>query len=124
MSPKDQRRIDDFILFAIAAAKQAVDDSGWKPKDDEDHDRTGVLIGSGIGGLDAIDDNALILKERGPAPGQPVLHSVGADQSGLGPGLDRARLQGPEPFGRHRLRHRRACDRRCGAPDRSSTTPT
>jgi 3-oxoacyl-[acyl-carrier-protein] synthase II len=59
MSAKEQRRIEDFILYAIAAADEAVVDSGWKPEDDEDKNRTGVLIGSGIGGIEAIGNTAL-----------------------------------------------------------------
>src|SRR5262245_1968827 len=51
MSPKDQRRVDDFILYAMAAADEAVKDSGWDPQTDEDKERTGVILGSGIGGL-------------------------------------------------------------------------
>ena len=51
LAPKDQRKVDDFIMFGIAAAQQAVEDSGWLPTEDEDLFRTGVLIGSGIGGL-------------------------------------------------------------------------
>src|SRR6185312_10057150 len=66
MAPKDQRKVDRFILFAMAAAKQAVEDSGWKPQDDEDRNRTGVMIGAGIGGLQAIYETSLVLKERGP----------------------------------------------------------
>jgi 3-oxoacyl-[acyl-carrier-protein] synthase II len=66
MSAKEQRRIEDFILYAIAAADEAVADSGWQPEDDEAKNRTGVLIGSGIGGLEAIGDNALILEKDGP----------------------------------------------------------
>jgi 3-oxoacyl-[acyl-carrier-protein] synthase II len=66
MSAKEQRRIEDFILYAIAAADEAVADSGWKPESDDDRERTGVLIGSGIGGLDAIAKNALILDKEGP----------------------------------------------------------
>ncbi|HEX8900145.1 beta-ketoacyl-ACP synthase II [Vitreimonas sp.] len=66
LSQKEQRRIEDFILYAIAAADEAVVDSGWKPDDDEAKNRTGVLIGSGIGGLDAIGNNALILEKDGP----------------------------------------------------------
>jgi 3-oxoacyl-[acyl-carrier-protein] synthase II len=64
--PKEQRRVDEFITFGVAAAKQAVRDSGWEPKSDEDRDRTGVLIGSGIGGLEGIGEAAIILKEKGP----------------------------------------------------------
>jgi 3-oxoacyl-[acyl-carrier-protein] synthase II len=66
LSPKEQRRIEDFILYAIAAADEAVEDSGWKPEDDDAKNRTGVLIGSGIGGIDAIGNNALILEKDGP----------------------------------------------------------
>ena len=66
MLPKDQRKVDKFIIFAMAAARQAVEDSGWKPQDDEGRDRTGVMIGAGIGGLNAIYETSLILKERGP----------------------------------------------------------
>lgn len=66
LSAKEQRRIEDFILFAIAAADEAVADSGWKPEDDQGKNRTGVLIGSGIGGIDAIGNNALILEKDGP----------------------------------------------------------
>ncbi len=63
---KDHRRMDTFILFAMAAAIQAIEDSGWTPEDEEARERTGVMIGSGIGGLPAINDTALILAERGP----------------------------------------------------------
>ena len=66
LAPKDQRKIDDFILYAICAAEQAVKDAGWEPEDEESRLRTGVLIGSGIGGIGTIAENALILKERGP----------------------------------------------------------
>jgi 3-oxoacyl-[acyl-carrier-protein] synthase II len=66
VDPKEQRRIDDFILFGLAAAHQAVLDSGWEPKTAEDHNRTGVMIGSGIGGLPGIEDAAILLHEKGP----------------------------------------------------------
>jgi 3-oxoacyl-[acyl-carrier-protein] synthase II len=66
VAPKDQRKIDSFILFGLAAADQALEDSGWKPEDEADRERTGVIIGSGIGGLATIADTALILKEKGP----------------------------------------------------------
>ena len=66
MAPKDQRKVDKFIVFGMAAAKQAVEDSGWKPTDDEGLNRTGVMIGSGIGGLQTIYETSLVLKERGP----------------------------------------------------------
>ncbi len=66
MDPKEQRKVDDFIVFAVAAAKQALDDANWHPESREDQLRSGVLIGSGIGGLGGIYDAALTLKERGP----------------------------------------------------------
>ena len=66
MEPKDQRKVDDFILYGVAAAVQAVRDSGWVPPDEEERCRTGVMMGSGIGGLSAIADTAVLIKERGP----------------------------------------------------------
>ena len=66
MQAKDRRKIDDFILYGVAAAEQAVLDSGWLPQDDEGQERTGVMIGSGIGGLQSIAETALLIKERGP----------------------------------------------------------
>ncbi|MEI9963737.1 MAG: beta-ketoacyl-ACP synthase II [Caulobacteraceae bacterium] len=66
MSHKDQRRVDDFILYAVAAAEEAVRDSGWAPEDEESRYRTGVIIGSGIGGLATIADTAIELHEKGP----------------------------------------------------------
>jgi len=66
MSTKEQRKVDTFILYAMAAAQQAVEDSGWMPEDEADRERTGVIIGSGIGGLQSIAETTLILKEKGP----------------------------------------------------------
>jgi 3-oxoacyl-[acyl-carrier-protein] synthase II len=66
MEPKEQRKVDDFILYGMAAAEQAVKDSGWEPQDEEARCRTGVMIGSGIGGLSSIADTSILLKERGP----------------------------------------------------------
>ncbi len=66
MSSKDQRKVDRFILYAVAAATQAIEDSGWMPEDDESCERTGVMIGSGIGGLPEIERTSHILKESGP----------------------------------------------------------
>ncbi len=66
MEPKDQRKVDDFILYGVAAAVQAVRDSGWMPEDEESRCRTGVMIGSGIGGLTSIAETAVLIKERGP----------------------------------------------------------
>jgi 3-oxoacyl-[acyl-carrier-protein] synthase II len=66
VDPKEQRRMDDFIIFGLAAAKQAVIDSGWVPKSEEDRQRSGVLIGSGIGGLPGIEEGALLIESKGP----------------------------------------------------------
>lgn len=66
LAPKDQRRVDDFILYAIAAADEAVKDSGWVAESDEDKERTGVIIGSGIGGLATIEKTSVELFEKGP----------------------------------------------------------
>ncbi|MEM1428767.1 MAG: beta-ketoacyl-ACP synthase II [Pseudomonadota bacterium] len=64
--PKEARKIDDFILYAIAASEQAVRDAEWTPEDEESRLRTGVLIGSGIGGLDSIAQTALLIRDKGP----------------------------------------------------------
>jgi 3-oxoacyl-[acyl-carrier-protein] synthase II len=66
MSAKDQRRVNDFILYAVAAADEAVRDSGWSPDTEEDRERTGVNIGAGIGGLSTIADTAIEMHEKGP----------------------------------------------------------
>lgn len=67
MDSKEQRKMDRFIQFAMAAAQEAVEDSGWNPAGDEEEEfRTGVIIGSGIGGLSLIYDTAAVLKEQGP----------------------------------------------------------
>src|SRR6266702_8022746 len=64
--PKDHRRMDECIIFAMGAAVQAVEDAGWQPDSEEAFERTGVMIGSGIGGLPAITEAAITLQERGP----------------------------------------------------------
>lgn len=66
VEPKEQRKVDDFIIYGMAAAEQAVRDSGWAPTEKESLERTGVMIGSGIGGLQSIAETAVLLKERGP----------------------------------------------------------
>jgi len=63
---KDQRKMDRFIVFAVAAARQAIDDSGWVAESEEDQERTGVVIGSGTGGLSGIAEAAVLLEKRGP----------------------------------------------------------
>jgi len=66
MEPKEQRKVDEFIVFAMCAARQALDDANWHPKSYEDQTRSGVLIGSGIGGIEGIAETAITLKEKGP----------------------------------------------------------
>src|SRR6476661_2669832 len=66
MEPKEQRKVDHFIVYAMAAAKQAVEDSGWRPETYEDQIATGTMIGSGIGGVEGIAEASLVLKEKGP----------------------------------------------------------
>ena len=66
MEPKERRKVDDFILYAMGAAKQALDDADWHPREYEDQVVSGVLIGSGIGGIEGIAETAVQLKERGP----------------------------------------------------------
>ena len=66
MEPKEQRKVDPFIVYAMAAATQALDDAGWKPTTEEEKTSTGVLIGSGIGGIGGIYEASVTLFERGP----------------------------------------------------------
>jgi 3-oxoacyl-[acyl-carrier-protein] synthase II len=66
MEQKEQRKVDDFIVFAMAAAAQALNDAGWHPRQYEDQIASGVLIGSGIGGVEGIAETALLLRDRGP----------------------------------------------------------
>ncbi|HVI89770.1 MAG TPA: beta-ketoacyl-ACP synthase II [Dongiaceae bacterium] len=66
VTPKDQKKMDPFIIMAMAAAQEAVGDSGWVAESDEDKERTGVMIGSGIGGLQGIYETSLLLAEKGP----------------------------------------------------------
>jgi len=66
MEPKEQRKVDKFIVYAMCAAKQALDHAGWHPKTPDDQNNTGVMIGAGIGGVEGIAETAITLKERGP----------------------------------------------------------
>ena len=119
VDPKEQRRVDDFIVYALTAAQQAVTDSGYEPKTEEERDRAGVLIGSGIGGLDGIEQGAILLHEKGPRKLSPFFLTGPADQSGFGLCLDPVRLQGAQSFRGDGVLHRLARDRRRGAPDRA-----
>jgi len=66
MEPKEQRKVDDFIVYGMCAARQALDDADWRPASHDDQIATGVMIGSGIGGVEGIAANAIVLQERGP----------------------------------------------------------
>lgn len=66
MEPKERRKVDDFVLYGLAAATQAVRDAGWTPEAEEDRLRTGVMLGSGIGGLQSIEATTLLIHEKGP----------------------------------------------------------
>ena len=66
LDPKEQRKVDTFILFGMAAAQQAIEDAGWQPEDRDSLERIGVMIGSGIGGLNSIADTAVMMAEKGP----------------------------------------------------------
>ncbi|MGM0741056.1 MAG: beta-ketoacyl-ACP synthase II [Pseudomonadota bacterium] len=65
MAPKERRKVDDFILYGVAAADMAVKDAGWMPEDDESLERTGVMLGSGIGGLRSIEETTLVIRDKG-----------------------------------------------------------
>ncbi|MDX1785812.1 beta-ketoacyl-ACP synthase II [Roseovarius sp. ZX-A-9] len=65
MEPKERRKVDDFILYGVAAAQQAVEDANWMPEDEESRLRTGVMIGSGIGGLQSIEQTTLVIRDKG-----------------------------------------------------------
>lgn len=66
MEAKEQRKVDPFIVYAVGAADQALDDANWHPESDEDQVRTGVLIGSGIGGIEGIVEAGYTLRDKGP----------------------------------------------------------
>ncbi|GGO57721.1 3-oxoacyl-[acyl-carrier-protein] synthase II [Roseovarius pacificus] len=65
MAPKERRKVDDFILYGVAAADMAVKDAGWTPEDEESRERTGVMLGSGIGGLRSIEETTLLIRDKG-----------------------------------------------------------
>jgi 3-oxoacyl-[acyl-carrier-protein] synthase II len=95
MSPKEQRRVDDFILYAMAAADEAVRDSGWAPDSEADLERTGVNIGSGIGGLSTIADTAVELQEKGPRRVSPFFIPSALINLASGQVSIRHRFKGP-----------------------------
>src|SRR5262245_45577938 len=112
MEPKEQRKVDDFIIFAMCAARQALEDAGWKPASPEDQNSTGVMIGSGIGGLTGIAETAVVLKERGPRRVSPFF--IPGRLINLASGyVSIAHGQGTQPRGGDRLFDRSARHRGC-----------
>ena len=112
MEPKEQRKVDEFIVFAMCAARQALEDSGWKPTTHEDQIATGVMIGSGIGGLEGIAETAITLKENGPRRVSPFFIPGRLINLASGYVSIEHRPQRPQPCGCHGLLDRRARDRR------------
>src|SRR5262244_2554312 len=91
MEPKEQRKVDEFIVFAMCAARQALDDAGWNPQSYDDQVATGVLVGAGIGGAGGIADTGVLLKDRGPrrvspffVPGRIINLAAGYVSIGFG----------------------------------------
>ncbi len=109
MEPKEQRKVDPFIIYGMAAADMALKDADWHPETDEDQIATGVLIGSGIGGIEGIVEAGYTLRDKGPRRISPFFHSRPTNQPRLRPGFHSPQAARPEPFGRHRLLHRCAC---------------
>src|SRR2546421_8433142 len=95
MEPKEQRKVDEFIVFAMCAAKQALDDAGWKPQAYDDQIATGVMMGAGIGGAGGIAATGVVLKERGPRRGAPFFFSRRLINAPPGPLTNAAGLQDP-----------------------------
>ncbi|MCA1366387.1 beta-ketoacyl-ACP synthase II [Bradyrhizobium sp. BRP14] len=95
MEPKEQRKVDPFIVYAMAAADMALADAGWKPESDEDQIATGVLIGSGIGGLEGIVDAGYTLRDKGPRRISPFFIPGRLINLASGQVSIRHRLRGP-----------------------------
>jgi len=102
MEPKDQRKVDDFIIFAMCAARQALDDANWHPSTEEDRCATGTMIGSGSAACPVLPIRRCFSRSVARARYR-ILHSGASDQPCLGLCVDRARPQGPQPCGGHRL---------------------
>jgi len=95
MSAKDRKRVDDFIVYAVAAADEALADAGWKPESEEDKCATGVMIGSGIGGLGPIAATALEMQEKGPRRVSPFFIPMSLINLASGQVSIRHGLKGP-----------------------------
>ena len=119
MEPKEQRKVDDFIIYAMCAATQAIEDAGCAPKTYEEQITTGVMIGSGIGGIAGIAETAVVLKEKGPRRVSPFFIPGRLINLASGYVSIAHRPQRSEPCGRDRVLHRCARHRRCRPADRA-----
>ena len=118
MEPKDQRKVDDFILYGMTAAVQAVRDSGWEPQTEDQRCRTGVMIGSGIGGLElSIAETAVLIKESGPKRVSPFFIPGRLINLISGQVSIRFGFKGPNHAVVTACSTGRACHRRCSAVD-------
>jgi 3-oxoacyl-[acyl-carrier-protein] synthase II len=95
LSNKERRKVDDFILYAIAAADEALKDANWHPETEEDQERTGTMIGSGIGGLGIIASTALELRDKGPKRISPFFIPSSLINLASGQVSIRHKLKGP-----------------------------
>ncbi len=117
MEPKEQRKVDPFIVYGMAAAGQAIQDSGLELKTEEQKERAGVLIGSGIGGIGGIYDASITLKERGPRRLSPFFIPWTLDQPGFRICFHQTRSKRPKPLCGNRVFYWRARHWRCSTPD-------
>ena len=117
--PKEQRKMDDFIVKAITAASEAVDDSGWKPDGEEDLFRTGVMIGSGIGGLKWISQGERQLHDKGPRRVSPFFIPAALINLASGHVSIRYGFKGPNHSVVTACSTGGPCNRRCSSPHRA-----
>ncbi len=117
VEPKEQKRVDDFIVYAMAASDMALADSGYKAESEEQQYRTGVLIGAGIGGLQGIEAGAFTVRDRGPRRLSPFFYSGRAYQSGGWSSFHQARAERPQSRSCDGVLNRCPCHWRCGAVD-------
>jgi len=95
LPPKEIKKVDQFILYALAAGKEALEDAGWNPQTDEEQESTGVMVGSGIGGLPEIYSTSLVLKEQGPRRVSPFFIPASLINLASGHLSIRHKLKGP-----------------------------
>ena len=119
MEPKEQRKVDDFIIFAMGAATQALNDAGWHPKERDDQITSGVMIGSGIGGVEGIAETSLVLRDRGPRRVSPFFIPGRLINLASGYVSITHRSERSQSRRGHRLLDRLARHRRCRPADRA-----